>query len=58
MNVRTCLNQSDVYLSNKISLEGHICGGDVRNRHGKDIRQSLCLMDDSVSVGQVLPVLY
>ena len=46
------------YLSNKIALEGHICAGDVRNRDGKDIRQSLCLMDDSVSVGQVHPVLY
>ena len=29
----------------------------VKNGHGENVGQSLCLMDDSISVRQVLPVL-
>lgn len=57
MNWKTCFYQSDFYLSYKIALKSHICAGDVRKRDGKNISESLCLMDDSVREGQVHPVL-
>ncbi|TNN68841.1 hypothetical protein EYF80_020876 [Liparis tanakae] len=40
------------------ALEGDVSAGFVRNGHGDNVGQSLCLMDYSVSVRHVLPVLY
>lgn len=45
------------YLFNKVALEGDVSAGLVRKSHGGDVSQSLCLMDDGVGEGQVLPVL-
>ena len=45
-------------LLDEVSLEGDISAGDVREGHGYNVGQSLGLMDDSISVGKVLPVLY
>ncbi|KAA8585118.1 hypothetical protein FQN60_003812 [Etheostoma spectabile] len=42
----------------EVTLEGDVTAGFVRNGYGGNVGQSLCLMDDSISVGQVLPVLY
>ena len=45
-------------LLDEVALEGDISAGFVRNGHGDDVGQSLWLVDDSVSVRQVLPVLH
>ena len=45
-------------LLNEVALEGDVLAGDVREWHGNDIGQSLDFMDDSVNVGEVLPVLH
>ncbi len=50
-----CFIQSN--LPNVVTLEGHILGSFVRNCKRGNIGQSLCLMDDSVGEGQVIPVL-
>ena len=47
--------QSD--LLNEVAVEVDVLAGSVRNCHGDDVGQSLCLVDDSVSEGQVPPVL-
>ncbi len=44
-------------LFNEVALESDVFGGFVRKCHGDDAGQPLCLVDDSVSEGQVLPVL-
>ncbi len=40
-----------------MTLESDVLACFVRKRHGEDAGQSLCLMDDSISEGQILPVL-
>ena len=42
----------------EVSVEGDISAGDVRDGQRCNVGQSLGLMDDSISVGKVLPVLY
>ena len=44
-------------LLNEVTLEGDVLAGSARKCHGGDVGQSLCLMDESVSEGQDLPVL-
>ena len=45
-------------LFDKVALEGDVSAGFVRNWYGDNAGESLCLMNDGVSVGQVLPVIY
>ena len=44
-------------LLNEVSLEGDILTCFARKGYREDVSQSLCLMDDGVGEGQVLPVL-
>lgn len=45
-------------LSNKVALEDDVSAGFVRNGHGDNVGQSLCLVDDGISVRQVSPVIH
>ena len=45
-------------LSDEKSLQGDILSSDVRKGHWDNASQSLGLMNDGISVGQLLPVLY
>ena len=50
-------NRTNSDLLNEVALEGDVLAGGVRECHGNDVGQSLGLMDDGISVGQVLPVI-
>lgn len=43
-------------LLDKVTLKSDVSGGFMRKCSGEDAAQSLCLMDDGVSEGQVFPV--
>jgi len=47
-----------VNLFNEVTLEGDVFGSFVWKPLWHDVGQSLCLMDDSVGEGQVLPVFH
>lgn len=47
-----------IHRTDEEALEGDVSAGFVRNGKGDNVGQSLCLMDDSISVRQVPPVLY
>lgn len=44
-------------LLNEVTLEGDVFAGSARKWHGGDVGQSQRLVNESVSEGQVLPVL-
>lgn len=52
------IKSGETDLLDEVAPEGDVPTSFVRDGHGNDVGQSLCLMDDCVSVGQVLPVLH